>query len=176
MRVISGQRVARSFVSPTGASNEVERVLDFQLAANQGIQIEGVLGYGNLHDDSPPVSDTVPFTAVGHQTLHLEEGATEDLPDTAGEDADDTDTEIVYVQYFVQQGIVGSTVTFGASAGLTVMPNGIWVPPEPILSPRNIIHKGSTLTADVDGEFGCLIYYKFVEFSSGELAVALARR
>jgi len=171
-----GVRYARSFVTPTGAANEVARELDFQLATDGGIQILAVLGWGNLHDDSPPVSDTVPFNAIAHQSLHLESGETEDMPDVAGEDADDIDTEIFYYQHFVQQGIVGSTVTFGASATLTITPSGLWIPPKPVISARNIVHKGTTIGADQDLEAGLIIAYENIRFSRGELAVALARR
>lgn len=175
-KVVGGMRIARSFVSPTGAANEVERTIDFQLSGEDGIQVLGVMGYGNLHDDSPPVSDTIPSTAVAHQTLHLEEGATEDLPDATGEDADDIDTEIFYFQWFVQQLVMGSTVTFGAGPSFTAMPNGLWLPPKPILSARNITHKGTTIGADQDLECGVLIYYENVRFSNAELSVQLARR
>jgi len=174
-RRISGLRIGRSFVSPTGVA-EVERELDFNLAANTGVELVAVQGYGNLHNDTPPVSDTVPFSSVGHQTLHLETGATEDLPDAAGEDADDLDSEIFWAQFFVQQGVVGSTVTFGASATLTAMPPGITYFDVPILSPRNIIHKGTTIEADVDLECGVLLHYYFIELSNAELGLALARR
>lgn len=174
-RVISGQRVARSFVSPTGATNEVSRVLDFQLAADQGIEVIAVLGYGWAHDDSPPTSDTVPYIAQAHQTLHLEEGATEDLDYLAGEDDDEIDTEIIYAQTFADRGHIPATAG-GGGAGLHISPAGLVTFPEPILSPRNLTHKGTTATADVDLEAGVLIYYRYVEFSNAELGVLLSRR
>lgn len=175
-RRISGDRVGRSFVTPTGNANEVERVLDFQLAADQGIAITSVLGYGSLHDASPAVSDTVPATAIGFQTLHLEEGATEDLPGIAGEDADDLDTEIFWTQYFHTLSHVGSTATFGVGLAMTVTPSGLITFAQEIISPRNIIHKGRTALADSFLNGGVLIYYHFVEFSDQELGVLLARR
>jgi len=172
---LGGMKIARSFVTPTGAGNEVERTLDFQLAADQGIEIVAVQGYGNLHDDSPPTSDTVPFNAVAHQTLHLEEGATEDLPDAQGEDADDIDTEIFYVQHFVLNGQIPATAG-GGGVSQMVTPSGLWIPAEPILSARNITHKGTTIGADQDLEAGVLIYYWNVQFPQSELAGILTRR
>lgn len=169
------QRIGRSFVSPTGVTNEVSRVLDFQLATDQGIQIEGVLGYGVLHDDTPATSDTVPIAIRASQTLHLEEGATEDLPISTGEDADDLDTEIFYGQVFTEVFQVPATAGGGGGFGY-ITPSGIWVPPEPILSARNITHKGTTVGADADLEAGVFIYYHFVEFSNAELGVILSRR
>lgn len=174
--VVSPVRYGRSLVTPTGAANEVERELDFQLGSNQGVQILSVQGFGNLHDDTPPVSDTVPFNLVGHQTLHLETGTTEDFPVAAGADADDIDTEIFWFQFFVQQGVMGSTVTFGASASLTVMPSGLTVFERPVQSARNITHKGVSVGADQDLEAGILFSYQYLQFSASELVGALSRR
>jgi len=174
-RVISGDRVARSFVSPTGAAAIVSRVLDFQLAADQGIEMVAVLGYGSYFDNTPAASDTVPANSVGNQSLHLEEGATEDLPNEAGEDADDIDTEIFYVQSF--HTLFQIPATAGGGGGSTsVLPSGLVIFRDPILSPRNITHKGVSGPADSFGQFGVLIYYHYVEFSNAELGVLLARR
>jgi len=175
-RVISGQRIARSLVTPTGAANTVSRVLDFQLSADQGIEISAVLGGGQYSDSSPAVSDTVPAQSIGHHTLHLEEGATETFPVDPGGDADDTDTEVFWAQAFGLMFIVGSTVTFGAGGGVHVTPSGLVTFPFPILSPRNITHKGVTGTAGTSLEAWVMIYYHFVEFSNAELGVLLARR
>lgn len=175
MKVISGQRIAQTFLSPTGAE-ETEHEIDFQLTPNGGILIDAVQGYGHYHDDSPAVSDTVPANSQAHQTLHLETGATEDLLDVAGEDAFNIDTEIFYVQKFTFNAILGATATFGAGVQMTQNPSGLWVPPEPILSPRNITHKATTVTVGTFLECGMLIYYRFVELSDSELGVALARR
>ena len=174
-RVISGQRIARSFVSPTGAANEVEREVDFQLAADQGVEIAAVLGYLSFHDDTPAASDTVPASTVAHQTLHLETSATEDLDDAAGEDATVIDTELFYVQ-FAQFTFQIPATAGGGGGGLTVTPSGLVVFPDPIVSPRNITHKGTTVTADTDLEAGVLIYYRYLQFSNAELGVLLARR
>lgn len=174
-RTLSGLRIARSFVSPTGAANEVEREIDFQLGADDGIRILWVLGYGVLHDDSPAASDTVPVFGVGAQTLHLETATTEDLPLVTGEDTDDIDTEIFYVQHFAQVIQVPATAGGGGGA-LLVTPSGIVDYPKGILSPRNIVHKGRTSVADQDLEAGLLIGFEYVRFSNAELGVLLARR
>lgn len=174
-RTISGQRIARSMVSPTGAANEVARVLDFQLAADQGIQIDAVLGYGFIHDDSPAASDTVPAAIRGAQTLHLEEGATEDIDFAAGDDDDEIDTEIFFVQSFTEVFQIPATAGGGGGA-VSITPSGLVTFPEPIVSPRNITHKGHTFEADCDLEAGVLIYYKYVQFTNAELGVLLSRR
>jgi len=175
-RILSGQRTMRSFVTPTGVADEVARTIDFQLGSDDGIQIEAVLGYGHYFDASPAPSDTVPIASMASQTLHLETGATEDLPLVAGEDADDIDTEIFYVQTHAYNAIIGSTVTFGAGVDMTITPSGLFVPPQPILSPRNIIHKGRTNVADSFAFLGVLVYFRYVRFSTSELGVLLARR
>lgn len=172
-RTVSGQRIGRSFVSPSGA-DEVSRVLDFQLGADEGIEITSVLGYGSLHDDTPVASATVPSIAHALQTLHLEGGATEDLPVAAAADADDIDTEIFYMQSFEQHTFFHTTT--GAGIGLSKTPNGLLIFDRPILSPRNITHKGTTLATDHDLECGVLIFYRYVRFTSAELGVLLSRR
>jgi len=172
---ISGQRIGRSFLSPTGADNEVSQELDFQLGGNEGIEITSVLGYGSFHDDTPAASDTVPSSSVASQTLHLETGATEDLAEVAGEDAFDLDSEIIYAMFWSLYFQVPATAG-GGGGGVTVTPSGLYVPPEPILSARNITHKATTITADTDLEAGLLISYHFVRFSNAELGVLLARR
>ncbi len=172
-RTVSGLRIANSFVTPSGAA-EVFREIDFQLGAEDGVEIYGVQGYGGINDISPAMSATVPNHQIGLQSLHLETGNTEDLPALAGEDTDDIDTEIFWVQWF-EETIFGHTTT-GSGVATNVNPNGIWVPPEPILSPRNIIHKGTTKATDVEGQMGVLIYFKYVTLSNAELGVALARR
>lgn len=174
--ILSGQRIARSFVSPTGAANEVTRLLDFQLAADEGIRIFGVLGYGHLIDPSPAPSDTVPIAAVGYQSLNQETGETEDLPMEAGDDADDIDTEFMYVQHYTYNAIVGNTATFGAGVHEKVTPTGLFVPPEPMDSARNITHKAETISASTLLNCGVLIYFKYMRFSNSELGVMLARR
>lgn len=175
-REIGGMRVGRSLLTPTGAANEVEVELDFQLGVNGGVEILGLMGLGVFHDDSPAVSDTAPNTVVAHQTLHLETGATEDLPDVAAEDAVNLDTEIVYAQMFQQTLIVGTTNTFGAGGYGTVMPNGMWIPPRPIISARNLTHKATTVSADTDLEATLFIYYVFLELTDTDIVKSLARR
>jgi len=175
-RVISGLRVARSFVTPTGGANVVSRELDFQLGANQGIEISSVLGYGWVHDDSPTVSDTVPVTAKATQTLHLETGTIEAIPTLAGEDADDIDTEIFYAQTHQMTALVGTTNTFGAGIALKSEPSGLVVFARPIGTARNVTHSGLNSAAGAFAELGVLIYYHYILFTDAELGFLLARR
>jgi len=174
-RVISGLRVARSFLTPTGATNVLTRELDFQLAANTGISIRAVLGFGTFRDASPTPSDTVVNIGLGQQTLHLETGATEDAPIDAGDDEDDIDTEIFYVQMFASIFQVPNTAGGGGGYGL-VTPNGLVTFDEPIETARNITHRAETVSADTFLHAGMLIYYKYVKFSDQELGFILARR
>jgi len=176
MRRLSGLRIARSFVTPTGAANEVERELDFQLPADNGIAIEWVLGYGQFYDNTPAVSDTVPAHAFAHQTIHLETGATEDVGDNEGSDQTDIDSEVIYIQSYATMFIVGATNTFGAGGNVVITPTDVVRYDPPIASPRNIIHKGTTVEADSFLNAGILMGYHYVEFSNAELGVLLARR
>jgi len=174
-RIISGQRVARSFVTPTGATTTVSREIDFQLGAAQGIEIDSVLGYGSFADTSPGVSDTVLIKAVAAQTLHLETGSIEDLPLIGGEDQDDEDTEIFYVQTFQHVSQVPSTAG-GGGGGISVNPSGLVAFREPIRTARNITHSGKTEVTGQSLDAGVLIYYHYVEFTNAELGFLLARR
>lgn len=173
--IFSGQRVARSYLTPTGA--EVASVeLDFQLGARQGIQVEAVVGYGSLADVSPTVSDTVLVHQRGSQSLHLETGTLEGVPEAPGEDEVDIDTEIFYVQHFSHVAQVWSTVTGGGSSSMLAVPSSIVVFPEPIRTARNISHRAETLATGVSFFAGVLIYYHYLRFSNEELGFFLARR
>ena len=171
----SGIRYARSFLTPTGAA-EVEAELDFQLGSDDGIRIYSVNGYGQFYDGSPAVSDTVPAPVIAHQTLHLETGPTEDLPDVAGDDVVDIDSEIFYVMHWSQMFIVGSTVTFGAGGFQVVTPSGLWIPRDPIDTPRNITHKATTISTDTFLNAGVIIEYAYIRFSRQELGAFFARQ
>jgi len=173
-RFISGQRIARSLVTPTGTA-AVSRELDFQLAADQGISIDAVVGGGHLHDDSPATSDTVPSVVQAVSSLHLETGSLETPPIIAGADEDDIDTEIFWMQTFQNQFQVPSTAG-GGGGWATVTPDGLVMFKEPILTARNITFRGQTFFSDQDFEAWVLIYYHFVIFTTSELGLFLARR
>ena len=173
-RIISGLRIARSFVTPSGAE-KVNRELDFQLGSNQGIEISAVLGYGKFTDDSPATSDTVPVTDIALQSLHLETSTLEDVPAVIADDQDDIDTEIFYVQSWALMFQVPATAG-GGGGGMVVTPSGLVTFAEPIRTARNITHQGETFVTGQTGEFGLLIYYNYIEFSNAELGFLLARR
>ena len=81
-REISGLRIARSFVTPAG-TNETTRVIDFQLGARQGIAISAVLGSAMVESGATTISASVATIQNGVQTLHLESGSLETVPDQA---------------------------------------------------------------------------------------------
>lgn len=173
-REISGLRIARSFITPT--DSEVSRVIDFQLGARQGIAIQSVLG--DMVPDPigvvPPSSTIQEFTAT--QTLHLESGSLETVPDQAGEDEDTIDSEVFFRQKLVYAGNDDATTEFRASLALLVTPNGIVDFKREILVARNITHRGISTDAAFDFLAHVTIYYVFVEFSLAELGLILARR
>ncbi len=173
-KIISGLRVARSLVTPSGASI-VSRELDFQLGASQGIEISSVLPYGFFVDISPTASDTVPATEEAIQSLHLETGTLETPPLIAAADEDDIDTEIFWVQSFHTMFQIPSTAGGGGGFGVA-MPQGITKFAEPIRTARNITHRGQTFVTDGLLSGGVLIYYHYIEFTNAELGFLLARR
>lgn len=175
---LSGMRTARSLVTPVGSNDIVSRVLDFDLGAQDGIEISGVLGLvGSFGDVSTPVSDTIMHTADAVQTLHLEAGTLEGVPYLAGEDEDDIDTEIFWQQVVSRSFLIPATTAVNkAGMAMQVTPSGLVTFPEPILAARNITHRGETQLADNDCSLGVLIYYRYVRFSLQELGFLLARR
>jgi len=171
--IISGPRQARSFVTPSNAV--VSRVLDFNFASDQGLEITAVLGYGRIADLSPAVSDTIPVPIIGAQSLHLEEGTIENVPIADGEDADEIDTELFFQMDFGGMFQTGTTNTFGAGGSSDAQ--NLYIPyRDPILVARNITHRGEASGAGVQGQCGVLIFYHYVRFSIAELGLILSRR
>lgn len=171
-RIISGLRVARSYVTPAGTT-AVERTLDFQLGARQGIQIEQMVGSIEILD---VIESTDTDNYNGNHTLHLESGSLEVVADAAAEDEDTIDSEIIYRQgasLIVQE----EAATRGGSAvAFMVDPTSPIIFSTPLFVARNPTHRG--ITKSTNFSVGChlTIYYKFVEFSLGELGLILARR
>jgi len=172
-REISGLRIARSFITPTEV--RVSRELDFQLGARQGIAIEAILGT-MVPGTGSTVSASTIVMVTGNQTLHLETGSLETVPDAAAEDEDTIDTEVFFRQDLFLGGNDDSTTEFRASLATLVNPNGLVTFSKPIFSARNITHSGITGGSTLDTLCHVLIYYTFVEFSLAELGLILARR
>jgi len=174
VKEISGLRIARSYVTPS--PTVVERVIDFQLGARQGISIMAVLPTFTMDILAGPPSLTVLTFRHGIQTLHLESGSLEVVPDDQGEDEDTIDSEVFMRQDVVIGGNDDLTTEFRASLAVTATPNGLITFPRPILTSRNITHRGISDNAVTDINFHVIIYYVFVEFSLSELGLILARR
>ena len=141
-REISGLRIARSFVTPT--QTEVLREVDFQLGARQGIAIHGVLGALTADPGGFLLSAGVvtEFNAV--QTVHLETGSLEVVPDAAGEDEDTIDSEVFYRQDLWIGGNDDSATEFRSAIASLVVPSSMVSFPRPIFAARNITHRAIT--------------------------------
>lgn len=173
-REISGLRIARSFISPT--DTEVARVIDFQLGARQGIAITMVLGEILPDPAGSLLSSSIVSELTGNHTLHLESGSLETVPDAAGEDEDTIDSEVFFRQSMVYAGNDDAATEFRASLAITITPNGPVNYPIPILTARNITHRGISIVSSLDILCHVTIFYTFVEFSLAELGLILARR
>jgi len=174
-REISGLRIARSYVTPAGAAT-VSRVMDFQLGARQGIAIHAILG-----DMLPDPAATLLSTGLvseftGVQTMHLESGSLETVPNAAGEDEDTIDSEVFFRQTLVWAGNDDVTTEFRASLTTHVTPGGIVNFERPILTARNISHRCISDNSGLAILAHVILYYVFVEFSLSELGLILARR
>jgi len=171
---ISGARQARSFVTPTGGAI-ASRVIDFNFASDQGIEISAVLGMVQAVDSSPTPSDTAPVAIQVASTLHQEEGTIEDVPFADGEDADQIDTEVFFELTASGMFQTGTTNTFGAGGNSAQAV--LYLPyVRPILVARNITHRGETGATGVNGRCSILIFYHYVRFSLQEQGLILARR
>lgn len=166
----SGLRVAHSMLSPAGGA-VVSVELDFQLGSRQGIEIHGILGGMQISDFDAGGGSTL--TEVNaDQTLHMETGTLETVPNVAAADTQNTDSEIFWRQSYTGAQIIS---TVGALAGL-ITPNGLVSFPETIKASRNITHRTEVVEAGTLFEMWVLIYYNYVEFTLAELGVLLARR
>ena len=171
---ISGLRIARSFITPTEVA--VSREIDFQLGARQGIAIDAVLGTLGPESGNTTISTSTITFHTATQTLHLETGSLETVPDAAGEDEDTIDSEIFYRQELYMAGNDDVSTEFRASLAYLAMPTSMVVFPRPIFTARNITHRGITSSSVLDMNGHIIIYYTFVEFSLSELGLILARR
>jgi len=166
----SGLRVAHSVLTPAGGA-VVSAELDFQLGSRQGIEIHGVLG-GMLASDADAGGSSTVTEINCDQTLHLETGTLETVPNTAGSDAANTDSEIFYRQSYHGVQLVSTVGGFGSH----LSPTGIVMFPETIKASRNISHRCEVIESGTSWEMWLLIYYNYVEFSLAELGVLLSRR
>jgi len=173
-REISGLRIARSFISAT--NTEATRELDFQLGARQGVALLGVLG-GMVGDPAGiSMSTSLQLEYNGVQTLHLETGSLETVPDAAAEDEDTIDSEVFFRQDYIVAGNDDSSTEFRSAVTHLVVPSSVVNFQRPIFSARNLTHRGITSNASFDLLCHVILYYVFVEFSLAELGLILARR
>jgi len=172
VQVISGLRVARSYISPVGITAEIQEI-DFQLGARQGVAIHAVLATMNFQ--ALNVSSSVQTIANFIQSLHLEVGALETL-EFGTTDEVTVDSEIFFRQEMTYVGNDDLTTEFRSAAAMVISPAGLITFAEPILTSRNITHQGDGSVATWSVGMHITLYYKFVEFSLSELGVLLARR
>ncbi len=171
-REISGLRIARSFITPI-STTPVSRVIDFQLGARQGIQIEQIAGSMSLSS----LTESTDFQEEsGVQTLHLESGSLETVPFVDAADEDTIDSEIVFYQAMTALFQEEAATRGGSAMALLVTPNTPIVFATPLFMARNPTHSGVMIGTTVLAMFHLTIYYKFVEFSLAELGLILARR
>ena len=175
-REISGLRIARSFVTPLDPAVPITRELDFQLGPRQGIAIHAVLPTWALSSLAGSPSPTNTTFHNGNQTLHLETGSLETVPDDADEDEDTIDSEVFMRQDLSVGGNDDSTTEFRASLSIAITPSGLITYPRPIFAARNITHRAIVSNVLMDSNAHVIIFYVFVEYSLSELGLILARR
>ena len=171
MRALTGQRFARSFLTPVDVQ-VVEAELDFQLGPSMAIVIDWVQAY--LAEFSWVASAVwLPYRWV--QTLHLETGPLEDVPVSAGEDEQNVDSEIFYAHAVAALGHDTAVAVGGSASGVT-QGNTVMHYREPVVSVRNITHRAEGFTVGGQAGLGVLIAYKYVELTKDEFVLNLAKR
>jgi len=168
-RPLSDWRVARSFIGAAAAEESAE--MDFNIGQREAIEISSVLG---LMGPTAVVSTTTPTPVLSEQSLHIESGTIDALNSTgAAADQFDRDTEVIYEQALSVIAFDGTTEGAGA---ISVTPSGLVVFAEPILSPINLTHRVDNEGSVMDVGCTLLVYYRYVELSTSELAFQFARR
>lgn len=168
-RAISAWRTARSFIGSAGTEETVE--LDFNIGTREAIEVAGVLG---TMAATAAVATGTPTPVMSAQTLHIEDGTIETLNDVgAAADQFERDSEVIYQQVLNVIAFDGTTEAAGA---IEVTPSGLVLFPAPVLSPINLTHRVDNEGAVLDVGCTLMIYYRYVELSTTELALEFARR
>lgn len=168
-RPVTDIRVARSFIGHNAANTRETVVLDFDIGAQEAIEIFGVFGIvGITAVPSPAVSAQDDLTV----SLHLEDGTiTGPEVSATSNDRFTTDEEVIFEQRYSLLARVDA-----ASAGFSqegTHHNVIY--PEPILSVINPSHSSNT-SANITGQSALHIHYRYVRLTNDELAFQFARR
>lgn len=172
MKEITGLRIARSFLTPSGDS-ELTAIMDFDLGPRIGIAIHDVLG--TMHRINVPAS-TSHAEHYGVQSLHLEGGTLEAVPNAAGDDEVNIDTEIFYIQTHSVISQTEASTRGGSGYAISVTPSGLVHYARPIIAVRNITHAAETIVTNHEGGMQVLVFYAYVELTRNEMGFWLASR
>ncbi len=173
VRVQTNMRIAESQVDIDGAA-VTTRLIDFNLAVNQGLQILGVLGTWGQADHALAAA-AGEFDVL--QTLHLNDDVNT-LEDPAWGSADtshgDIDSEIFFE---LRSCILGQEddVNHTDSASPDIGPM-MWLPPGELFTMRSISHRGEGFNGAGDMPGRVKIYYRYVIMSADEQVLLLGRR
>jgi len=166
---LTGLRIATSYLTPSGVASDSAEI-DFQLGAQEGIEIFSVVGTVTILAEALAAAST---ETQAEQTLHLRTGTLETVPNASGEDAQLIDSSIFYRQDIT---VLGQETSGIGSAAIAITPQGLVPYPEPIFSSQNITHLAEGHEASWVFGMGIHIFYRFVKFSLSELGLILARR
>ncbi len=168
-RPISDIRVARSFIGMAAASTVEEQEFDFDISIQQAIEIFAC--FAGLTDAVITTTTSLVSTFV-HQTLHRE---TQTLfaPNNAVGDADqlDIDSEII-AEFFHNYSTVDSAE--GDAAAFATGPT-TFIYPDPILTSRNLTHRGET-DANISAGVWMHVHYRYVKLTAEETVGLFGRQ
>lgn len=169
---LTGLRIATSYLTPVGVETQ-ENEIDFQLGAQEGIEIFSAIGSVAILTDGPT---TAFLPADAHQSLHLRTGTLETIPDGSGEDASLIDSSIFYIQDVTILSQDEAATRGGSAAAMLISPQGLVPFPEPVFSSQNLTHQARSLSVTWHYGMRVVIFYRFVKFTLAELGLILARR
>jgi len=180
-RRTTGRRFARTALQAQGPSADgaggTTRVLDFDLAALEGIEIIAITGMIRHTNTSFAVADNASNNDDAIQELHLEPGTLVDqgLLSEGDIGVQDVDAEVIFTQIETMIVIAGSS-TEGQGAAHTIQPNGRQDLVDPVtrqgvFTSRNITHRAEVESNNSDAECLLIIEYYRVQFTIEEVGI-----
>jgi len=182
---ITGRRFARAVLQAQGPSADgaggAEAVLDFDLAALEGLEIVAITGAMNHNNTSFAAADLGDNADIGVQELHLEPGTIVDTGILGEGDIGLTnlDQDVIYAQHLAKSS-VGGAATEGIGVAMSVMPTGRVDLTDRagvgVFTSRNLTHRAEVESNNSDLMCLLLIEYYRVVFSISELGLLNIRR
>jgi len=185
-RRITGRRFARSALQAQGPSADgsggVTVILDFDLAALEGIEIIAVTGFINAENTSFGAADLGDNADVSVHELHLEPGTIVDNGLLAPADIGvlNVDQDAIFTQHLFRS-FVGGAATESGSMDVHITPTGRVslvdeTTREGVFTAQNITHRAEAESNNSDAMCLLIVEYYRVVFTIQEVGILNLRR